>query len=170
MQYQASQQLLLSVKAFKSSNRTTASANPTSAPTLHFLLLLLTWISTDSPSEVHPARRRLRPPHPFSSPAAAHIICFELLGDTSLWRGREKLFKLHKHNVARAPTGCQWWMGEARRKKILPGADDWAALVTEGRRLHGEAWAEHRLSKPDWEPESGLEPKLIRELVSVSGC
>lgn len=75
------------------------------------------WISTDSLCEAHPTHRQPWSPHPFSYPTSAHIICFRPLGDISLWRGREKLFKLHKHNVARAPTGCWWWMATAQRKR-----------------------------------------------------
>ncbi len=115
VQYQANQHCTFTVKAVKSSNKTSTPASPVPTQTLHILSELLTWISTDSPSEVHPARQRPRPPHPSSYPPSAHIICFGLLGDTSLWRGTEKLFKLHKHNVALAPTGCWWWMGTAHR-------------------------------------------------------
>lgn len=127
VQYQASQHLTLSAKATKSSSRTTASANPASSPALHFWLLLLTWISTDSPSEVHPARRQLWRPHPFCYPPCAHIICFGLLGHTSMWRGREKLFKLHKHNVARAP---------------LAAGDGWGPHTEEGARSFQELTVE----------------------------
>ena len=152
--------LHIPVKAFKSSNKTPASANPVPPQTLHSLPLLLTWISTDSPSEVHLARRRPWPPHPFCYPPRAHIICFGLLGDISLWRCTEKLFKLHKHNVAPAPTGCWWWMGTAHWKResgILPGElvterdrhyftalTGEAAVVTDnaGQRRHEEVWAE----------------------------
>lgn len=97
---------------------------PHSIPKTLFFLLW-TRVSTDSLTTVYPTHCWARPPHPFSYPPCAHIICFELAGDTSLWRGRKKLFKLHKHNVARAATGTRWWMGTTQRKRVcLPRGDD----------------------------------------------
>lgn len=63
-------------------------------------------------------------PPPILLPPGAHIICSGFPGYTSPWRRTEKLFKLHKHNVAGAPpaagdgwgphTGTRGWDSSRR--------------------------------------------------------